>query len=271
MPLFFSMCVALATILSAPARPAPPSVVRPAPTIKAVPMTKKLIAFTFDDGPNRRYTPRVVELLKQNHAHATFFVIGQEVVRYPDVIQMLRNAGMEVGNHGLHHKYLRNIPAAAVKEDVTGGADAIVAAGGAKPYLYRLPAALSDDTSRQVLGQLKYTIISWSVDTRDWRRGQTPERIAKIVMRDAAPGRIVIMHDGPAHREATMHAISQVLPALEAQGYRIVSVGELLRSSDFAAQRDIPPKPAPVAKPPAAKSRPHSRGWLQSIWPRRIS
>ncbi len=255
-------------MLAGPGKPEGSPQVLPAQTIKSVPTSKKLIAFTFDDGPNRRYTPKVLALLAQHHAHATFFVIGQEVVRCPDVIQSIKNAGMEIGNHGLHHRWLRKMTPGAVKEDVTGGADAIVAAGGPKPYLYRLPAALSDDVSRSVLGTLRYTIVSWSVDTRDWRRGISTDRIVKTVLHDAAPGRIVIMHDGPAHREATLAALAQVLPALEGQGYRIVSVGELLRNSEFAAQRAIPPSAArPIAKP---KPRPHSRGWLQSIWLRRI-
>jgi peptidoglycan/xylan/chitin deacetylase (PgdA/CDA1 family) len=262
-------------LLGASAQSTSTHTVHAAQTIKAVPMSKKLIAFTFDDGPNRRYTPKVLQLLAQYHAHATFFVIGQEVQRYPEVIQSLDHAGMEIGNHGMHHRWLRNMSAEAVRDDVTAGADAIVAAGGPKPYLYRLPAALSDDTSRQVLGNLGYTLVSWSVDTRDWRRTISPERIAKTILRDAGPGRIVIMHDGPAHRAATMMALAQALPALEGQGYQIVSVGELLRNSDFAAQRMIPPGgPHPVAKPrrqvKSSRTTPR-RGWLQTVLPRRAS
>ncbi len=261
----------LGTVMFAGAtRPHATPALRMAQMIKAVPTDKKLIAFTFDDGPNRRWTPQVLSLLAQHHAHATFFVIGQEVTRCPDVIQSISRAGMEIGNHGMHHRWLRNLTEEAVKADITGGADAIVAAGGPRPYLYRLPAALADDAARRTLGALHYTVVSWSIDTRDWRRGTSSQRIAQTVMREAAPGKIVIMHDGPAHREATLAALREVLPALQARGYRIVTVGDLLRNSQFAAQRAIPP--APTARKPKAKlvreSRPRSvfpRDWLRRI------
>ncbi len=261
-------------LLGTSAQSAPPHAVHAAQTIKAVPMSKKLIAFTFDDGPNRRYTPKVLQLLAQYHAHATFFVIGQEVQRYPEVIESIKSAGMEIGNHGMHHRWLHKMTEEAVRDDVAGGADAIVAAGGPKPYLYRLPAALSDDTSRRVLGGLGYTVVSWSVDTRDWRRSMSADRIVKTVLRGAAPGRIVIMHDGPAHRANTLAALAQVLPALESRGYHVVSVGDLLRQSDFAAQRSIPPgSQRPVANPrrQLKSQRPAPRrGWLQSVLHRRV-
>lgn len=248
-------------LAAAPGTAAKP--VKQATMIKVVPTAQKLIAFTFDDGPNNRYTPKVLEILRQHGAQATFFVIGQEVVRHPEMIRRIEAAGMEIGNHGMHHRLLRNIPESEAAADVQDGAAAIVAAGGHKPYLYRLPAALSDTNSRTMLGKLGYVIVSWSVDTRDWQRGIAADRIVQTVMRHAAPGRIVIMHDGPAYRMATLRALPQVLDALSRQGYRVVSVGQLLHASSFASMRNMVPT-APVQPKPLRHDSPaqaHRAGW----------
>ena len=258
------------TSLAAPAPHKAPGVQRQAMQLKAVPTQAKLIAFTFDDGPNRRYTPQVLALLQKYHAHATFFVIGQEVERFPEMIRKIEAAGMEIGNHGMNHKWLHKLGPEAAKEEITGGADAIVAAGGKQPYLYRLPGGYTSESSAKVLAQLGYTVIGWSVDTRDWRMRATAAGIEQIVMREAGPGKIVIMHDGSIRREPTLEALSHVLPALEGQGYRIVSVGELLRKSDYAVLRKLPPKPCPSMKPKSQHKvhKESPRSWLQRLLPR---
>jgi peptidoglycan/xylan/chitin deacetylase (PgdA/CDA1 family) len=210
--------------------------VRPARLVKAALTTKKVMALTFDDGPNRRYTPRVIELLKRNGAKATFFVIGREVVRFPDMVKAERDAGFEVANHGMHHRFLKGLDEAAVTEDVRGGEEAIEAAGGGHPTLYRLPGGVSDATAMAVLGRLGYTVVGWSIDCRDWRPGMTADRIEKIILDEAGPGKIIILHDGPARRDATLQAVERVLPKLRAQGYRLVTVSELLREQRSAGR-----------------------------------
>jgi len=242
---------------------------RQAMLLKEVPTQAKLIAFTFDDGPNRHYTPQVLDLLRRYHAHATFFLIGQEVVRFPEMVKKIEAAGMEIGNHGMHHKWLHKLTLSEVQQEVLGGADAITAAGGKKPYLYRLPGGFASESASKMLGKLGYTVIGWSVDTRDWRMHATAAGIEQIVMRDAAPGRIVIMHDGVIRREPTLTALSHVLPALEAKGYKIVSVGELLRQSNYAALRKLPPQPCRPKQPAAAHlhEKARSRNWLQRLMP----
>ncbi len=240
---------ALAAPMKAPVPAPAPAVQRQALLLKEVPTQVKMIAFTFDDGPNRRYTPQVLDLLQKYHAHATFFLIGQEVVRFPEMVKKIEASGMEIGNHGMHHKWLHKLTADDIQKEITGGSDAITSAGGKKPYLYRLPGGYASEDASKLLGSLGYTVIGWSVDTRDWRMSATAEGIERIVMRDAAPGRIVIMHDGSIRREATIQALSHVLPALESQGYKIVSISELLRKSSYQALRQLPPqKPCDAKK-----------------------
>ena len=201
------------------------------PITHSVPVTEKLIAFTFDDGPNTRYTPQILQILNQNGAKATFFVVGQEVIRSPSVLRMLRDAGMEIGNHGMRHVVLRGKTAIVIEREARAGAAAIMRAGGPPPVLYRLPTGVCDTKARRVLGRLGYRIIGWTVDTRDFLPRIRPERIERTVLSGVAPGRIVLMHDGPAvHREATVTALGRILPVLRREGYRFVTVGELMRA-----------------------------------------
>ncbi len=202
------------------------------PITHSVAVREKLIALTFDDGPNTRYTPQILKILRRSGAKATFFVVGGEVIRSPSVLRMLRDAGMEIGNHGMRHMVLRGKTAIVIEREARAGAAAIMRAGGPPPVLYRLPTGVCDATARRVLGRLGYRIVGWTVDTRDYVRGIRPERIERTVLSEAAPGRIVLMHDGPAaHREATVVALARILPVLQREGYRFVTVGELLRSA----------------------------------------
>ena len=113
-----------------------------------------------------------------------------------------------------------------------------------------------------------YTMVGWSVDPRDWRMGASADSIEQIIMRDAEPGRIVIMHDGSIHREPTITALRHVLPALEAKGYQIVSVGELLQRSDYATLRELAPKPCSKKAKTVHKAKPAApRSWIERLRP----
>lgn len=265
---FCTLALGLCTLIPIPALAQARAQAPTAAMIHMVPTSKKLIAFTFDDGPNRRFTPQVLRLLRQHGARATFFLVGQEVVRHPVMVHEIEAAGMEIGNHGMHHRLLRHLRREEVRADVVGGADAILEAGGTRPYLYRFPLARSDPGSRRELGRLGYLIVSWSIDTRDWRPAVSSDRIVQTILRNARPGAIVIMHDGPAYRGRTVRALGRVLPRLAQMGYRVVSVGDLLRASDFQSLRRLAPAPAlhPV-RSGHASARESSWAW-RHLFPR---
>ncbi|MDA8345530.1 MAG: polysaccharide deacetylase family protein [Thermaerobacter sp.] len=208
----------------------------PPPVISRVPVQDKRIAFTFDDGPNVRFTPQFIALLKSYDAHATFFLIGYEAQQNPQIIRQLNAAGMEIANHGMRHRYLRSDNPELATQEVREGERAILSAGVSRPSLYRLPGGISGPRTRSAVGALGYRIIGWSIDPRDSIRGTSSTQITQTVLRHAAPGTIVLMHDGPATgREPTLAALRHIIPALEAKGYKICSVGELLRTARAAS------------------------------------
>jgi peptidoglycan/xylan/chitin deacetylase (PgdA/CDA1 family) len=205
------------------------AVAAPARVVTEVPTSEKVVAFTFDDGPTARWTPQILGILRADKVPATFFVIGQEVVRHPELVTQEVQAGMEIGNHGFRHRRLRGLDRAAIVDEVRQGAQAIETAGAPAPTLYRLPAGVWDRTALSTLGSLGYTVVGWSVDPQDWRHRFTAQQMTDLVLKTVRPGAIVIFHDGTNSSAATVDAVRALIPALKGQGYRFVTVGQLLR------------------------------------------
>lgn len=202
---------------------------RPAPLIKSVLTTKKVVALTFDDGPTAKWTPQILTILKDNHARATFFVIGSHAVRRPEILRQELDAHMEIGSHGYDHKILRGKSADVVRAEVQHNEELFTSLGVPKPVLYRMPGGASDSTALQVLGQMGYKVIGWSIDTRDWRRRYTAEQMATLVEKNVQPGAIVIFHDGPNSSLATVNAVKEIVPTLTKEGWKFDTVSQMLK------------------------------------------
>ena len=130
--------------------------------VRAVPVQEKAVALTFDDGPSPAYTPRVLKLLEENGAKATFFVIGRQVARHPDLVRAEAAAGHEVANHGDQHRTLRGLDASAIETEVKANEQLITDLTGTRPVLYRLPQGRMDPASLATLVRLGYTVVMWS-------------------------------------------------------------------------------------------------------------
>ncbi|CAB1128778.1 NodB homology domain-containing protein [Candidatus Hydrogenisulfobacillus filiaventi] len=219
----WASAVLLAAAAAAPARAASALVV------SRVPTTDKVAALSFDDGPTAKWTPRVLQVLTAHHVPATFFIIGSQANRYPELIREEVKAGMEIGSHGATHLTLRARSAEQVQREVEENAAILTALGAPKPRLYRLPGGRSDAVSLDVLGRMGYTVIGWTIDTRDWQRRYSADHMARQVLREIRPGSIIIFHDGTNSSTATVQAVEQIIPRLQAEGYRLVTVGELVR------------------------------------------
>lgn len=204
-------------------------VIRPAPVIKNVLTTQKVLALTFDDGPTRTWTRKVLQVLQANHVRATFFVIGTHASQRPEILKQEVDAKMEIGSHGYEHRILRNKSAEAVTQEIQQNEALLTSLGVPKPTLYRLPAGTSDSTALKVMGEMGYKVIGWSIDTRDWRRRYTGQQMANQIMKEVQPGAIVIFHDGPNSSEATVQAIQQVIPELKKQGWKFDTVSQMLK------------------------------------------
>jgi peptidoglycan/xylan/chitin deacetylase (PgdA/CDA1 family) len=157
---------------------------------------RRVVALTFDDGPNPPYTEQVVDILRRNGARATFFVEGQAAADHPDAVKLLRDAGMAIGSHSYaHSEDLPTTQATDFRYDL-GRAEAVLEGIlGHKPQLYRAPFGKTSATMLDELRNAGYTSIGWDVDSTDWRE-TSPDEIAGRVLSEAHPGAIVLLHDG---------------------------------------------------------------------------
>ena len=184
----------------------------------------KCVALTFDDGPGP-YTDRLLQILKDNDAKATFFLIGNKVAANPAGAKRIADAGMEIGNHTWEHPNMTTIPTEAVAGQFSRANDAITAATGRTPTLYRPAGGLSDDVVRQTAGRMGLAEILWDVIPFDWINDSNTAATRYMLMTQIKPGSVVLFHDTYS---STVDLVYQFIPVLKANGYRLVTVSELL-------------------------------------------
>jgi peptidoglycan/xylan/chitin deacetylase (PgdA/CDA1 family) len=190
---------------------------------------EKLIALTFDDGPGP-FTPRILDLLKEHHARATFFMEGDQIPSYPQFAKAVADAGMEIGNHTWSHLDFHKVkvaPAARLQEELQKTEDAIQKYSGITARIVRMPHGYYNRT--WLLPTLKengYALVHWTFGT-DWFLKKTPEQMAAEYINNAHPGAVFLFHDGGRHRERTLAALKIMISTLEKKGYRFVAAEDL--------------------------------------------
>ncbi len=229
-----------ATALPADAS-APPLPGAPKITFSQCHVDGPYVAMTFDDGPHGANTPRLLEMLKQRKIHATFFLVGQCVAEYPDIVKKIVADGHEIANHSWSHPQLSAMSEAAVHDQLQKTHDAIIAACGVTPKIMRPPYGAF--TARQrawAQGEWGYKCILWDVDPLDWKV-RNSEHVKTEILKQTVPGSIILSHD--IHK-TTVDAMPETLDALLAKGFKFVTVSELI-----AMDRPVVPKPKATPKP----------------------
>lgn len=191
--------------------------------------TERVVALTFDDGPDPEVTPRVLELLRARGVRATFFLIGRSARRHPEIVRRIVAEGHAVGNHSDGHSYMFwALPPARLLRDVRGAQRAIEEASGGRCRWFRAPVGLKNCFLHSVLKRHGLDLVSWELRFLD-RRPVDARRLAARVRRRVAAGSIVLLHDGhdrkPAGRPEVLAALPIVLNVLEEEGYRCVPLG----------------------------------------------
>lgn len=195
--------------------------------IRAVDCTAvKCVALTFDDGPTP-YTDRLLKVLDDADAKATFFVIGNKVAANPAGARRISEAGMEIGNHTWEHPNMTTIPAAEVPPQFSRANEAIAAATGQTPTIWRPPGGLTDDAVNAVAARDGLAGILWDVIPFDWINDSDTAATRYMLMTQIKPGSVVLLHDSYS---STVDLVSQFIPVLKANGYHLVTVSELLGS-----------------------------------------
>lgn len=211
-------------------------------TIVSGPANERIVALTYDDGPNPPYTDRILDVLGREHVHATFFVVGEAVVVHPQDVRRERRDGHAIGNHTWAHDHMIVEDRAHVRDSLRRTDAAIFAAAGIRPRIMRPPFGARDWLVLDEVHRLGYTPIMWSVPlARDWE--DPPSRvIAGRILPYVRDGSIIVLHDGnrglqcgtiktPARmcdRSTVIAATQMIVESLKKQGYRFVTIPELL-------------------------------------------
>ena len=181
----------------------------------------KYVALTFDDGPSPRCTPRLLDGLQELGARATFFVVGCQAMKDPDIVQRIAAEGHQVGNHSYDHADLHSLTAAQALADLRRNDDLLRELLGDGDYWVRPPYGLM---SEEEAAALAVPLVNWSVDTEDWRTKDCG-KILDVIYRCTGDGDIVLLHD---RYQNTVDAVLAAIEHLQEQGYVFVTVAELL-------------------------------------------
>lgn len=196
--------------------------------IHRIDTAKKVVALTFDDGPDAIYTPKILEVLHQNKVPATFFVLGSQVDKHPGVMRWINKAGHEIGNHGYHHYDLNKLTEQEVYDEIKHAERSILKTTGILAQYYRPPGGVMTHDVMNAVQSCGYDIIHWSVDPRDWSLARTASIIAKSVKTNVSSGDIILFHDGGLNQRQTVAALQELITHLRAEGYRFVTISQLL-------------------------------------------
>lgn len=197
--------------------------------VKAVPTSHKVIALTFDDGPHPQTTGPLLAVLAGKKARATFFLLGENAVKYPELVKDIAAAGQEIASHGYRHEFPNKQPREELFADLTR-LETLLAAVDVRPALFRPPGGGYNDLLVADLAARGYATILWSVDPRDWERRSAAGIVADVV-RSAAPGAIVLLHEGDCAAN-TPAAVAAIIDSLQAKGYEFVTVSQLLQYNE---------------------------------------
>ena len=180
---------------------------------------RPMVALTFDDGPGP-FTMELLELLEQHESRASFFMVGYNVKKYPDVIRKMKEMGCEIGNHSTNHKRLGGQPAPVVSAEIQTTQNYLTEILGHGATLFRPPYGSADAV---VQATAKLPLAMWSVDPRD-RESKHPIAIRDHIMKQVKDGDVILLHD---IHETTIQAMKEVIPMLKQRGYQMVTMSEM--------------------------------------------
>lgn len=180
-----------------------------------------VIALTFDDGPYPKVTGHILDVLEKNGVCATFFVLGSRIEGHEDMLTRMDELGCEIGNHSFSHADLTRLSKADCQRELSDTDAEIRRVTGHEASVVRPPYGYYNKTVMSAAGR---PLILWTVDTNDWR-GKAPGEIADYVIQQAKEGSVILMHD---QQTQTADAMEMIIPTLIEEGFRFVTVSELI-------------------------------------------
>lgn len=194
----------------------------------------KVIALTFDDGPDAVSTKMILDIFEENNARASFFLIGNNITESnADIVRREVELGCEVNSHSLTHSYMNQMSADEIKAEMEETDEKIKAITGVAPRFFRPPYIAVNDT---MFENIDKPFIN-GIGCNDWDNNVSAEQIAESVLAQAEDGAIILLHDGGSNFR-TAEALKTIVPELQAQGYELVTVSELFHAKGVEPQED---------------------------------
>jgi len=187
------------------------------------PRDRRVVALTFDDGPDPIRTPALLDALAELDVPATFFLVGDIVDANADVVRRIAREGHELGNHTYSHRYLPLASARSVERELRATDRAVERATGIVPTLARPPWGGRSPWTVRAFRRLAKRLVLWDVNSNDWK-GASASDVAERVLERAQPGSIILMHEARDGGEVTVEAVRLLVPALRARGFELVTV-----------------------------------------------
>ncbi|MFZ0558920.1 MAG: glycosyltransferase [Methylovirgula sp.] len=216
-------------------------------------LQKSKLALTFDDGPDPTWTPQILDILKQKHVRATFFIVGENAGAYPDIVQREYDEGHDIGDHTFTHPNVVELPLSMARLEINATRRLFEAITGHSMRLFRAPfLGDSDPTTYDelepvaVAQQMGFVTVGLRIDPDDWLRPPAQTIIDRILKQvaDRNPddfGNVILLHDAGGDRSETVKALPRLIDALRAEGYELVPVSELAGLTREQAMPTLPP------------------------------
>jgi peptidoglycan-N-acetylglucosamine deacetylase len=212
--------------------------------MRRLPRAAECACLTFDDGPDPNYTPQILDRLAAAGVRATFFLVGSAAVRHPALVRRIVTAGHEVANHTWNHRYPLLGGAAAAREEVTAGSDALAGITGQHPRYFRPPYGRLRRCQTEAAAELGQTVVLWSLSGKDWGPWGRAALISRRLAR-AQAGDIILLHDARWRYNRPWETL-QVLPQFIARAHRnklVLSWLDRISAPPLAASRAAAPTP----------------------------
>ena len=228
------------------------------------PADRRIVALTFDDGPIRGKTEPILDLLREMQVPATFFVLGENATRSPEVLQRMTAEGHEIGNHTVTHPNLTEISVSKARNEIKEGQKIIETAVGYRPRFFRPPYGAANLTTMSILSSQNLSAVFWSIDPQDWRGG-TEDQIVSDIESHLDNGAIILLHERSPH---TAESVPHIIRTVREKGYRFVTLSEMFGYSPLTPTT---PPDAPIVqanKRPSKRIR--NRKWFAPPLPPRL-
>ncbi len=192
---------------------------------------EKLIAITFDDGPNNKFTQQILELLKTYEAKATFFCTGKQIEQHANIVKRIVNDGHTIGNHSYSHSpFFDFYGKQKVITEIEKTNHLVESLIGKKMNLFRPPYGITNPSIARAIKKTKHQVIGWNIRSLDTVKNNEQEILNRITKK-VSPGSVILLHDS---KEVTVNVLEQLLLFLQQKGYQSITIDALFKIKDYA-------------------------------------